>query len=366
MPFSVYQYPALGLLVVAGGTFLLTQFAFYLMGRIARRRPDRFRVDLVRTLKAPARLMVPLLAGGASLPMLALSPAVREGLRHVWLVAVIAIGGWCLNRLMGLVERSLVHRYPLEAPDNLRARRVHTKLALVQRIVTSLIVMLGAGLVLMTFDSVRNVGLSLFASAGIAGVVLGVAARPVLSNLMAGIQVAFTDPIRLDDVVVVEGEWGRIEHIGMAYVTVRLWDDRRLMLPLSYFIEKPFQNWTRHKADLLGTVTARLDYLLPIEDLRREVERIVSEAELWDGRFWNLQVTDLGERSMEVRILATATDAGNAWNLRAEIREKLVAWIQAEHPEAVARTRLALQPAAHGQASWQKHAPADTDPWRAC
>jgi small-conductance mechanosensitive channel len=183
----------------------------------------------------------------------------------------------------------------------------------------------------MMFEEVRRVGTSILASAGVLGLIIGFAAQKTIANLFAGFQLAMTQPIRLDDVVIVESEWGRVEEITLTYVIVHIWDDRRLVLPLSYFIEKPFQNWTRVSASLLGSIFLWVDFTLPIAELRRTVQRIVENCEDWDRRFWNLQVTDTSERAMQIRILATAADSGKAWNLRCEIREKLIEAVQREH-----------------------------------
>jgi small-conductance mechanosensitive channel len=178
------------------------------------------------------------------------------------------------------------------------------------------------------------------------GIVLGIAARPTVEALMAGVQLALTEPIRVDDVVIVEGEWGRIEEIGATYVVVRIWDDRRLIVPVSHFLERSFQNWTRVTSDLLGQITLDVDYATPIEEVRREAGRIVEASPLWDRRFWNLQVVEAGERTIRLRVLMSAADASNAWNLRCEVREKLLGYLQARHPEALPRLRAAVATAA--------------------
>jgi small-conductance mechanosensitive channel len=196
------------------------------------------------------------------------------------------------------------------------------------------------GFALMTFESVRQYGVSLFASAGVAGLVAGLAARPVLSNLFAGVQLAMTQPIRIDDVVIVEDEWGWIEEITSTYVVVRIWDLRRLIVPLTYFIEKPFQNWTREGAALLGSVMLYLDYAAPIDAIRAEAQRIAEASPDWDKKVVGVQVTDTKQDTIEVRILVSSPTAGQAWNLRCEVREKIIAFLQREHPEALPRRRF--------------------------
>ncbi|HSY17060.1 MAG TPA: mechanosensitive ion channel domain-containing protein, partial [Candidatus Acidoferrales bacterium] len=202
-----------------------------------------------------------------------------------------------------------------------------------------IISLLAVASVLMLFDEVRRLGTSLIASAGVIGVIIGFAAQKTIANLFAGFQLAMAQPIRLDDVVVVEGEWGRIEEITLTYVVIRIWDDRRLVVPLSYFIEKPFQNWTRVSADLLGSVLVWVDYSLPLAETRQAVKAILENHPLWDKRFWNLQVTDATEHTMQIRVLATAADSTKAWDLRCDIREQLIGFIQKNHPESLPRRR---------------------------
>ena len=187
----------------------------------------------------------------------------------------------------------------------------------------------------MLFQQVRHVGTSLLASAGIMGIIAGVAGQKTLANLIAGFQIALAQPIRQDDVVIVEGEWGRIEEITLSYVVVHIWDDRRLVLPLTYFVEKPFQNWTRNSAQLLGSVFVWVDYSFPLEEGREALKRIIESSPLWDRRFWNLQVTDTSERTMQLRVLATSEDSSKSWDLRCEIREKFIAYIQKHHPRSL-------------------------------
>jgi hypothetical protein len=195
---------------------------------------------------------------------------------------------------------------------------------------------------LMTFPAIRHVGITLFASAGLAGLVAGMAARSTLSNLLAGVQIALTEPIRLDDVVIVEGEWGWIEEIGTTYVVVRIWDLRRLVVPLSYFIEHPFQNWTRVTSDLLGTVFVYTDYRVPVDEVRVELHRILQASGMWDGKAWGLQVTDATEHTLQLRALMSATDSSTAWDLRCHVREKLIALLQQRYPQSLPRVRAEL------------------------
>ncbi len=200
----------------------------------------------------------------------------------------------------------------------------------------------GIASILMLFAEVRHFGASILAAAGVVGIILGFAAQKTISNLFAGFQIAMTQPIRLDDVVIVEGEWGRVEEISLTYVTIHIWDDRRLIVPLGYFIEKPFQNWTRVSAQLLGSVFVWVDYTLPLDEVRKGLKEIIEPHPLWDKRFWNLQVTDATEKTMQLRVLATTADSGEGWDLRCDIREKLIAYIQKNHPQSLPRFRTEI------------------------
>jgi hypothetical protein len=246
---------------------------------------------------------------------------------------------WSLVALLDVLQDFISHRQALELADNLAARRINTQVQILRHIAVVLIVVLSIAIMVMTFPNVRHVGESLFASAGLAALVAGLAARTTLSSLLAGVQIALSQPMRLEDAVVIEGEWGWIEEITMTYVVVRIWDLRRLIVPLSYFIEKPFQNWTRQTADLLGTVFIYADYALPVEPVRQELQRILQSTKLWDGRVWNLQVTNAKENVIELRALMSAANGSVAWDLRCFDREKLVDFIQQKYPASLPRTR---------------------------
>ncbi|HUV62320.1 MAG TPA: mechanosensitive ion channel domain-containing protein, partial [Sedimentisphaerales bacterium] len=225
---------------------------------------------------------------------------------------------------------------------NLRARKVHTQLRVLKRIVIIMVGLVALATMLMTFPKVRQLGTTILASAGIIGIVVGMAAQRTIAAFIAGLQIAFTQPIRVDDVVIVENEWGRIEEITLTYVVVRIWDLRRLIVPVTYFIEKPFQNWTRVTADILGTVFLYVDYTVPIDSVREELARVLKESQLWDGKVCVLQVTNTSERSVELRALMSAADASAAWGLRCEVREKLVEFIRTKYPQALPKLRAEL------------------------
>ena len=259
--------------------------------------------------------------------------------RHAVAILLIVAATWLAVVLTNTVTDAMAVLHPSNVRDNLQARRILTQTHVLTRTLSSILVLLGIAFALLTFPSVRNIGASLLASAGIAGLVLGIAARPVLANLLAGLQIALTQPIRIDDVVIVEGEWGRIEDIGRAFVTVAIWDQRRLVVPLQYFIEKPFQNWTRSSSEILGTVFLWVDYGMPLDALRAELKRLCEGTPLWDKRVCLIQVTEVSERAMQLRALVSAADAGSAWDLRCLVREGLLDYIRREHPQFLPRVR---------------------------
>jgi small-conductance mechanosensitive channel len=291
-------------------------------------------------IRAPARLLLPLLAlaivwHGApfTLPGLAM-------VQRLTAMAAIAALTWLLVRAVTGYGDAVIAAHPITGTDNLEARRIHTQTRVLTRTVGSLLTLVGVALVLMAIPGVRQLGASLLASAGVIGLVAGFAARPVLGNLIAGLQIGLTQPIRIDDVVIVEGEWGVIEEIGGAYVVVRIWDDRRLVVPLQYWVEKPFQNWTRRTAQLTGSVTLWVDYRLPLAPMRAALQRACEDSPDWDRRLALLQVTEAGEHAMQLRALVTAANASRAWDLRCHVREALLDFLQREHPECLPRLRL--------------------------
>lgn len=260
--------------------------------------------------------------------------------RHFNGLLLIAATTWLAVKAISGFADGVLAQHPYDVEDNLQARRVLTQTRVLARTAMSMVLVAGGAMMLMTFPGARQVGASLLASAGVIGIVAGLAAKPVFSNLIAGLQIALAQPIRIDDVLVVEGEWGRVEEITGTFVVLKIWDDRRLILPLTYFIEKPFQNWTRHSAQLLGAVFVYADYGMPMAPLREEVERIVKAAPEWDRRFFNLQVTDATERTMQLRVLCTAATSGLAFDLRCKVREGLIDFMQREYPQFLPRIRI--------------------------
>jgi small-conductance mechanosensitive channel len=310
--------------------------------------------DLAADLRAycrwPARVVVVLAA--LLLALQATRPPFEPHgtILHLLLLLLVAAVAWLAVGVVRVAEDALLRRYNMEVPDNLRARRARTQVQVLGRFFKVTIVLLAGVIMLLSFPEARAAGASLLASAGIVGVIVGIAARSTVGNLIAGLQIAFAEPIRLDDAVVVEGEWGNVEEITLTYVVVRIWDRRRLVLPCSYFVENPIENWTRYSADIVGSVLLYVDYATPVDDLRGEFERVLAASELWNGQTAVLQVVDATEKTMVLRALVSADSAQNTWDLRSEVRERLLAWLQREHAEALPRLRTELERGAgHGK-----------------
>jgi len=329
------------LLGAVGVALLLHSLAFGAAKRLARRAASPILVLLVERARRPAAGVLPLLALHVVFPLLTLPPGLESALQHAATLGLIATLTWLAIALTAILDDLVAARFP-EDPGGMRARTVRTQVHVLRRIAAALLLVIALAAMLMTFPNIRNIGASLFASAGVAGLIAGLAARPALTNLIAGLQIAFTEPIRLEDSVVVEGEFGFVEEIATTYVVVRTWDLRRLIVPLSHFIERPFQNWTRNATDLLGTVFLYADYTLPVAEVREEFHRLLQASDLWDGKAWSLQVTDLSDRTVQLRAVMSARDSGALWNLRCHVREQLVAFLQARYPQCLPRLRADL------------------------
>lgn len=331
------------MVAIPGVAVLLALLAHFLifaaLKRGAVRTGNVVHNSLVAYARRPALVLLPLAAIMSVLPSLTLPADLLEGLQHIVALGMIAATAWLAINLTAVFDDFISSKFKIDVKDNLQARRVHTWTRLVQRIASIAILIVAAAVMLMTFPSIRHIGISLFASAGVAGLIAGMAARPMLSNIIAGIQIAMTETIRIDDVVVLEKEWGRIEEISTTNVVVRLWDLRCLVVPLSYFIERPFENWTLKTADVLGSVSLYTDYSIPVEDVRVEFYRLLQTSGMWDGKTWSLQVTNATERAMELRAIMSAPDSATAWNLRCHIREKLIWFLQERYPQSVPRIR---------------------------
>lgn len=297
---------------------------------------------LVPLVGKSLRVSLPVVGLIFALPILNLPPEYAGLLSKGSTIALIVAVALIAAEAVRLVEQAVLARYDITAADNLQARKIYTQVHVLGKTLYFVIGLFTVASILMLFEEVRRLGASLLASAGVVGIIIGFAAQKTIANLFAGFQLALTQPIRLDDVVVVESEWGRIEEITLTYVVIRLWDERRLVVPLSYFIEKPFQNWTRASAELLGSVFVWVDYSLPLNATRQAVKEIIEKHPLWDQRFWNLQVTDATEKTMQIRVLATAENSAKSFDLRCDIREQLIAYIQKNHPHGLPQIRATL------------------------
>ena len=332
-----------GLLVGAVAVALLLHLILSLITRIwFRRHAEKGSLILrsvIRHVRGPLRLGLPLLAVVVVLPFVSLPEHLLDLLRHSISILTIIIVAWLVVRSAAVLQDYLLDKYRIDAEDNLKARKIQTQMRYLKRVFAVIVGVIALALILMNFEKVRQLGTTILASAGIVGIVLGFASQRSIALLFAGFQIALTQPIRIDDVVIVEDEWGRIEEITLTYVVVRIWDKRRLVVPISYFVEKPFQNWTRVSADLLGTVYMYCDYSVPLQAVREELKRILEQSEDWDGEVCVVQVTDTTEKTMAVRALMSASDASRLWTLRCQVREKLIDFIQREFPESLPRFR---------------------------
>ena len=335
-----------GLCLVIGAIFIAL-FVHGIAARITKRAlGERWPAVtlLLQRIAGPARLALCLAAVALVLPLAPLNDVLGEQLRHFFIVAVIALIGWITVRAVDIGAARYLQRFRLDTDENFLARKHVTQVRVFKRVIDTLIIIIAVSTALMTFESVKQYGVSLFASAGAAGLILGLAARPLLSNLIAGVQIAITQPIRIEDAVIIENEWGWVEDIASTYVVIRLWDWRRMVVPLSYFIERPFQNWTRDTQSLIGAIAFHVDYCTDVSKIRQRLEQAVRESKLWDGAVVNLQVIEASPRAIELRALVSARSAPQSWDLRCEIREKLLAFIREEMPEAFPRERAMVSP----------------------
>lgn len=314
--------------------------------RLAERFGGRTAQSLVGRADAPMRALMPIIAMQFVLPALGLPSRAAPLARQVLAIAIVAGITWLLVALLRAADDAVAVRFPVDVPDNRRARRVHTLVRIMRQTATVIVVTIGAAVALMTFPQARELGASVLASAGIAGIVIGMAARPALANLIAGVQIALTEPIAIDDVVIVQGEFGRVEEITTTYVVVRVWDLRRIIVPLSHFIEQPFQNWTRVTADLLGTVFIHTDFGVPVSAVRAELTRVLQSEPKWDGKVNVVHVTDAVSGRLELRLLMSAGNAPDLWDLRCAVRERMVDFLFRRYPESMERTRVEVVSAA--------------------
>jgi len=321
---------------------VLHRIGILLLRRLARSRP--FTTNATHIAFRASQVCVVLLALRV---VLTAAPDDTPGLRslsYLSTVGLILALTWLAVKCVESVSATVVQLNPYDVADNLKARRILTQTRVLTRSAYFLIGLLGLSFVLLTLPGARQFGASLLASAGVAGLVAGIAARPVLGNFIAGLQIAFSQPIRIDDVLIVNGEWGRVEEITGTFVVVRIWDERRMIVPLQWFIENPFENWTHTSSTILGTVFLWLDFAVPVEELRGEFARLCKESTEWDGRVSVLQVTDANERAMQLRLLVSAQNSGSAFDLRCKIREAMIAYIVQKYPQALPRLRSAIDP----------------------
>lgn len=333
--------------IIIGTTVVLALAVHWIvtiiLSRAARRTASGVDDMLLRKLRQPSRWLLVVLALSFVHPALGLDPAAERIAGLVAGLLLPALFGWLAIACLGAAYQVVEARTDIAAPDNLLARSRRTRISILYRIGVFLVLLVTICMMLISIPSVRNVGVTLIASAGLAGLAVGAAAQPALKNLIAGIQMAFTEPIRIDDVVIIEGEWGRIEEIHLTFVIVKIWDERRLVVPVSKFLENSFQNWTRETSQLLGSVLWYLDPTADVDRFRAKLEEVVKANPLWDGRFQNVQVTDTRPEAIEVRALMTARDASRTFDLRCDVREAMLAFVRREMPEAIARHRTVIE-----------------------
>lgn len=310
------------------------------------RRTNYYIFELIsRHTHRPAGFFFPLLMINMAIPFL---QADRESMtridRFIEIALALSFAAMVIS-MIRILEGIIYHIYDVSQSDNLKARRIRTQMMFIRQLIITLVVIITIAVILLSFENLRKLGTGLLGGVAIGATIVGFAAQQSLGNLLAGFQIAFTQPIRLDDVLVVEGEWGRVEEITLTYVVLRIWDERRLILPINYFITKPFQNWTRTSSQILGTVFLYMDYSVPVEPLREELSRLLKSSGLWDQRVNVLQITDTKERTIEIRALMSARNSGDAFDLRCMVRENLIRFIEKNYPNALPKTRADIPPA---------------------
>jgi small-conductance mechanosensitive channel len=298
---------------------------------------------IIRHMHKAMYFFLPLLMLNISVPFMRMNDSYHHPVSKFIEILFTIVFAIILIQVIKILEDFFYHRYDFNKDDNLKERKIRTQLQFIRKIIIALIVIITAGVVLLSFESMRKVGAGLLTGVGIGSIIIGFAAQKSLGNLLAGFQIAFTQPIRIDDVLIVENEWGRVEEITLTYVVLKIWDQRRLILPINYFIEKPFQNWTRVTAELIGTVFLYLDYTAPIEKIKEELGRLLEADTLWDRRVMALQVTDTRQNSMEIRALVSGRNSSDVFDLRCHVREGLISFIQKNYPESLPKTRAEIE-----------------------
>lgn len=330
-----------------GATFGILLLVFlainWLFNSITSKSDNALTKKLLGRLRTPIILLLCIIAFWVPISYVELPEMLTDVSGKILTILLIAVFTWMAISAVYLIKYFVLKQYDLNQKDNLKARKIYTQFKIIERVIIFIILIIAIALALMTFSEIRKIGISLITSAGIGGVIIGLAAQKVLGGFLAGIQIAITQPIRLDDVVVVEGEWGRIEEINLTYVVVNIWDQRRLVLPTTYFLDHPFQNWTRTTSQILGTVFIYTDYKVNVDAFRDELTRLLKSTALWDGRVNVLQVTEAKEKSVEMRALMSAADSSTAWDLRVFVREGLVKFLQDNYPESIPKSRIVIK-----------------------
>ncbi|MGW7430786.1 mechanosensitive ion channel family protein [Streptomyces sp. NPDC054861] len=334
-------------LLVLGGSVLLTLLVVWLADLLLRRadvrHPDTPLWGLLRRCRVPlqAVMLTAVLRGTYRETRWDPVQEHEAGIGQVLSLILIGAGAWLVTMIASAVVESTFARYASTSRDAARVRRVRTQVTLIMRIVTAVVAVVAVAAMLLTFPALRTIGTSMLASAGIIGIVAGIAAQSTLGNLFAGFQIAFGDMVRIGDTVVVDGEWGVVEEVTLTFLAVRTWDERRITMPVSYFTSKPFENWSRGGAQMTGTVFFHLDHSAPVPPMRDKLKEILAESPAWDGRDWSLAVTDTTPSTIQVRAVVTAKDADDVWTVRCTVREQLLAWLTEEHPHALPRVSVA-------------------------
>ncbi|WP_224998139.1 mechanosensitive ion channel family protein [Cesiribacter sp. SM1] len=339
----IFQNLILIIAAVLGG-LLIKSIIFSILRFAFRNHQDAILIhSLLTRCSAVLNFLVPLITLSLTLPLMDTTPRENQFLEKTLGVLMIIGFAWLAIKIIYVAQDYINDNFDIEAENNFLARKVRTQVQFIRKLLIIGVVVITLSVLLLSFESVRTIGAGLLTSAGVTGIIIGFAAQKSIANLIAGFQIAFTQPIRIDDVVIVEGEFGRIEEITLTYVVIRLWDLRRLVVPINYFIEKPFQNWTRQSTELLGTVFLYTDYYVPLKELRAELRRLCEASPHWDKKVCVLQVTETTETAIQLRVLVSALNSGNAWELRVYLREKLVEYIRDNYPESLPVTRAEIR-----------------------
>jgi len=335
--------------ILAGVALVIGLILKFMLSLLLKKKPKDGRPafsvtrSMLSRLGVPFSYFLPLLTFNFFLPLMKMKSTVSPFVNKTVEILLTISFANVLIAVVKVFEDYAYHTFDIQKADNLKERKIRTQLQFVRRLAISLILILTVCFILLSFNNLRKIGTGLLTGVGVGGIIIGFAAQKSLGNFLAGFQIAFTQPIRIDDVLVVEGEWGRVEEITLTYVVVNIWDQRRLILPINYFVEKPFQNWTRNTADIMGTVFLYLDYTVSLDAVREELGRLLEKDPLWDKRVKVLQVTNTSEKTMEVRALMSASSSGNAFDLRCNVREGLIKFLQREYPDAFPVDRVVLK-----------------------